>query len=96
MFIISITYKVSIELIETQLAAHIDFLKAQYALGNFILSGRKEPRIGGVILSNLNNRDELEGILAEDPFKKNDFGHYQVIEFKPTLAAADLNFLIST
>ncbi len=82
------------ELIDTHLPAHVAYLETQYSLGNFVLSGRKEPRIGGVILSALNNRERLEEILEEDPFKQHDLGHYQIIKFSPSMANEEFKFLI--
>lgn len=42
--------------VEEHLTAHVEYLKEQYSLNNFIASGRKVPRTGGVILSNIKNR----------------------------------------
>ncbi|MGB5990000.1 MAG: YciI family protein [Marinifilaceae bacterium] len=56
MFIISLHYKVSMDKVEEHLTAHVEYLKEQYSLNNFIASGRKVPRTGGVILSNIKNR----------------------------------------
>ena len=47
MFIISLTYKVPLDRIDEELNNHVEFLKEQYALGNFQASGRKVPRTGG-------------------------------------------------
>ena len=60
MFIISLTYKVSLQQIDKELNNHVRYLKAQYAAGNFLASGRKVPRTGGVILSQMKDRIELE------------------------------------
>ncbi|MGY0037160.1 YciI family protein [Pedobacter sp. NJ-S-72] len=95
MFIVSITYKVSIDLIETHLAAHVTYLKEQYALGNFILSGRKEPRTGGIILSNADSITSLKAILDKDPFKKLDLGDYVITEFLPSMAGEEFTFLLN-
>jgi uncharacterized protein YciI len=59
-------------------------LEEQYALGNFVASGRKVPRTGGIILSQLKDRQQLENILSDDPFKKNKLADYEIIEFIPS------------
>ncbi len=66
MFIISLTYKKSTEEADKHMAAHMDWLKAAYAAGTFIASGRKVPRTGGVILAR-GARAEIEALCANDP-----------------------------
>lgn len=93
MFIINLTYIAELELVDTQLEAHITYLKEQYALGNFIASGRKVPRTGGVILSNLKNKEALLAILDQDPFKQNRLAQYDIVEFVPSMTNKELAFL---
>ena len=66
MYIVSLTYKASLEAIDKELNNHIDYLKKQYAAGNFLASGRKIPRNGGVILAKAQSREELDEILKQD------------------------------
>ncbi len=94
MFIISLTYKVPIEKIEAELNNHVQYLKEQYALGNFQVSGRKVPRTGGVILSTMKNKQQLEEILAKDPFHKNDLADYAITEFIPSMTSDELTCLL--
>ncbi len=93
MFIISLTYTCDISEIEKHLADHIDYLDRQYSEGVFLASGRKVPRTGGVILANVESRDKLDRILAEDPFKQHAVANYDVIEFIPTKTSNELEFL---
>ncbi|WP_291727454.1 YciI family protein [Bernardetia sp.] len=94
MFIINLTYKTELEKIDQFLNAHIDFLNEQYKLGHFLASGRKIPRTGGIILSNLASKSELEKVIEEDPFKKNQLADYELIEFVPSKTCDELQFLI--
>lgn len=94
MFIISLTYKVSIEKVEEKLNDHVQYLKEQYALGNFQASGRKVPRTGGVILSQIKNKNKLEEVLANDPFHKNDLADYTITEFIPSMTSDELACLL--
>ena len=93
MFIINITYKVDLAVVDQHLEAHIAYLKTQYAHGNFIASGRKEPRTGGIILSPLTDKAALLSILDQDPFKVHDLADYDLIEFIPSMTSAALDFL---
>ncbi|GET24521.1 YciI family protein [Prolixibacter sp. NT017] len=93
MFIAVLVYKVPIEEVEKHLNEHVEFLKEQYEAGNFIASGRKVPRTGGVILSNMDSKEELEKILSQDPFHINDVADYEIVEFVPTMTSKELEFL---
>lgn len=70
--------------------AHIDYLDRYYQLDKFVLSGRKSPRTGGVILCQASDKDEIWSIIAEDPFFTEKVAEYDVLEFLPTKAAAGL------
>ncbi|WP_052878365.1 YciI family protein [Vibrio coralliirubri] len=94
MFIISLTYQVSLEEIDAFIPEHVDYLNEQYAKGYFILSGRKEPRTGGVIISTISDRNELNEVLALDPFNREGLANYEVTEIVPTKASNSLKFLV--
>ncbi|MBN1467843.1 MAG: YciI family protein [Fusobacteriaceae bacterium] len=85
MFIINLTYIKPLEEVEKYLEPHVKYLKNQYASNNFIASGRKNPRTGGIIISKLEDIKILEKILGEDPFKINKIADYEIIEFIPTI-----------
>ena len=84
MFIIEITYKVPVAEIDNNMAAHIKYLDKYYHAGNFLASGRKEPRDGGIIFANAESVDEMNQIVAEDPFKQLGLADYRIINFKAT------------
>ena len=84
MFIIELTYKVSTEVIDANMAAHIKYLDKYYHAGNFLASGRKEPRDGGIIFANAESLSEINGIIDEDPFKTLGLADYRIIQFKAT------------
>ncbi|WP_166962977.1 YciI family protein [Yeosuana marina] len=94
MFIISLTYKTQLEKIDQYLNEHIDFLNEQYELGNFLVSGRKIPRTGGIILSKASSKSELEKIIEKDPFKINELADYEITEFIPSKTNEKLSFLL--
>jgi uncharacterized protein YciI len=93
MFVISLTYTCDMSEVDKHLSAHIDYLDRQYSDGVFLASGRKVPRIGGVILADVESRDKLDQILAEDPFMQHGLADYDITEFIPTKTSAELNFL---
>jgi uncharacterized protein YciI len=90
MFIISLTYTVPLEQIDAHLAAHRAFLAEQYARGVFLMSGRKVPREGGIIIAQGISRDEVESLIHQDPFHTAGVARYDIVEFAPTMTAAAL------
>jgi uncharacterized protein YciI len=94
MFIISLNYKVSLDRIDEEVSNHVDFLKEQYMLGNFQASGRKIPRTGGIILSQIKNKLELESIIQKDPFYQKKLADYEITEFVPTMTSNELKCIL--
>ncbi len=84
MFIISLTYKSSIENIEKLIPEHTIFLHKHYDSGQFIASGRKEPRTGGIIIAKAASKKEIEQIITEDPFYIHEVADYAITEFIPS------------
>lgn len=90
MFVIELIYKASLEDIDAHMAAHVRFLNKYYVAGNFLVSGRKIPREGGIILSVGKNREEIEAIVREDPFHKHGLADFRIIEFRASQKAKDI------
>ncbi|MEQ8811418.1 MAG: YciI family protein [Imperialibacter sp.] len=95
MFIVNLTYKTELASIDQFLDEHIEFLNEQYELGNFLASGRKIPRTGGIILCKVGSKSELEKIIEKDPFKKNELAEYELTEFVPSKTCEELRFLLA-
>ena len=81
MFVILVTYKKPLEIVDKYLTDHATFLDHGYQKNYFIVSGRKNPRTGGVIISQLKNRKKLDDILKLDPFFTHEIADYEIIEF---------------
>lgn len=94
MFVVLLTYTRPLAAVDALIPAHREFLQRMYETGTFLLSGRKEPRDGGVILASATSALELESVLAQDPFHIHGVANYQVIEFFPTMAAPALQSLV--
>ena len=90
MFIVLLEYTRPLDEVDAQIPAHRAFLETQYAAGHFLLSGRREPRTGGVIIATMPSKLQLEQLLKEDPFAQAGVASYQVIEFIPTMTALEL------
>jgi|SRR6185295_16306439 len=83
MFIVLVNYKKPLEIVDQYLAAHRNFLEEGYSKNYFLVSGPRNPRDGGVIISLLDNRDQLNEIIKQDPFYINSIADFNIIEFLP-------------
>lgn len=95
MFIIILKYQKPIEAVMNCLDDHIIFLEKYYKLNKFICSGRQEPRTGGIIICNANDKTEVNSMIIEDPFYINGIATYEIIEFIPTNYAEGFKTFIS-
>jgi len=86
-FVIELTYKVALDQIDAHMTAHVKFLKKYYAAGNFVVSGRKIPRDGGIILAAAESREHIESLIKEDPFYTFGLADFRVIEFRASQRA---------
>lgn len=90
MFLIELVYKRDLAAIDRQMAAHMKFLKKYYASGHFLVSGRKIPRDGGIILAVGGSPQEIEAIAREDPFYRNGLADIRIVEFRASQCADDI------
>jgi uncharacterized protein YciI len=90
MFVIELIYKADLAKIDAQMNAHVRFLKKHYASGHFLVSGRKIPRDGGIIIAMGKSRDEVEAIIRADPFCKLGLADFRIVEFRASQCAADM------
>lgn len=94
MFVIELIYKADLAEIDANMRAHMAYLKKYYAAGRFVVSGRKVPREGGVILALGDSRDEVEAIVREDPFVARGHADFRIIEFRVSQRAESIDALL--
>lgn len=94
MFIVSLHYIVPLEQIDAHMAEHMKFLNKYYASNTFIASGRKVPRTGGIILVLAKSKEEVEQIMAEDPFCIHQLAEFTITEFLTSQSHPDLKRLL--
>jgi uncharacterized protein YciI len=90
MFVIELIYTADLTKIDAHMKAHVAFLKKYYASGHFLVSGRKIPRDGGIILAVGESREEIEAIANEDPFCRHGLAEARIIEFRASQRADDI------
>jgi uncharacterized protein YciI len=90
MFVIELIYKVDLEEIDAHMAEHVRYLKKYYDSGDFVVSGRKIPRDGGIILAVGDSREEIEAIVQEDPFHVHGLAEFRIVQFRASQRAKDI------
>ena len=90
MFVIELVYKADLADIDAHMKAHVAFLDKYYKAGNFLVSGRKIPRDGGIILAVGKTREQIEAIVKEDPFHVHGLADFRVIQFRASQRAGDI------
>ena len=96
MFVIELSYKSDLSEIDAHMTAHMRFLKKHYAAGTFLISGRKIPRDGGVILALAKSRQDIEAIVYQDPFVQHGLAEFRIIEFRASQRADDIPKRVET
>ena len=94
MFIIELEYTAPLSQVDAIMAEHVAWLKKQYAAGTFLVSGRKIPRDGGIIIAVGDSREQIEALVQADPFVSHGVARARVIEFRPSQRAKDIDALI--
>jgi uncharacterized protein YciI len=90
MFVIELAYTADLEQIDANMREHVAFLQKHYATGTFLVSGRKLPRDGGIIVAVGEDRAAIDAIMREDPFVARGLAECRVIEFRASQRAEDM------
>ena len=81
MFIITLRYTAPLDQLDAHMADHMKFLRKYYKENRFLTSGRQVPRTGGIIVAVGKSKEEIESIMREDPFCRNNLAEFTVTEF---------------
>ena len=90
LFVVELIYRVPLPRIDAAMAAHVRFLNEYYASGHFLVSGRKIPRDGGIIIVRAESKERVEAIMREDPFCARGLADVRIIEFRASQIADPL------
>ena len=82
MFVLLLTYVKPLEEVDALMRRHMAWLNEQYDAGRFVVSGRRIPRTGGVILARGDDREEIERLAATDPFVSAGVATCEVVQFR--------------
>ena len=93
MFVLLLTYVRPLAEVDALMREHVAWLDEHYGAGRFLVSGRRIPRTGGVIVARGDDRDEIEALAASDPFVSGGVATCEVIQFRASQTAPGLDGL---
>ena len=88
MFAFVSEYQKPLEEVDAHREAHLGFLAGLNEQGRILISGRRNPPVGGVVIIDAADLDEAQAIMAEDPFAKAGVARYEAYEFTPSAGPA--------
>jgi uncharacterized protein YciI len=92
-FVLLLTYVRPLAEVDALMRDHVAWLNEHYDAGRFLVSGRRIPRIGGVIVARGDARAEIEALAASDPFVSGGVATCEVIQFRASQTAPGLDRL---
>ncbi len=95
MFVLFIKPVKPLNEVQAVFPAHRAFLEQHAQAGTFLVTGGLAGKPGGVVVANIASREELEALLANDPFIQQQVAEYEVIEFRLSHYHASLAPLLS-
>lgn len=93
MIIVVLTYIKPLAKIDSHLPAHLKFLDEHYANKKFLVSGKRDNRVGGIIIVLSDSIEEAQSIMSQDPFYTHNLASYDYLKFEASKfqeAIADL------
>jgi uncharacterized protein YciI len=93
-FVLLLTYIKPLAEVDALMRRHMAWLDAQYDAGRFIVSGRRIPRTGGVILARGDDREEIEALAARDPFVSCGVATCEIVQFRASQTADGMDALL--
>lgn len=93
--IIDLKYLKPIEEVDKHLITHREYLSTGYESGNLIMSGRKDPLTGGVIIGLFDSVWAAKEFMEKDPFIINKVAEFKITQFTPVKCDAALAELLA-
>jgi uncharacterized protein len=88
MFVFISEYQAPLDEVDQVREAHLAFLAGLNAQGRILVSGRRNPPVGGVVIIDADDLEEAKAIMAQDPFASSGVAKYEPYEFTPSAGPA--------
>jgi uncharacterized protein YciI len=84
MFVLISRFQRPLDEVNPSFASHSAWVQRQYEVGRFLVSGRREPLIGGIIVARASSEQELLEVLTTDPYHQKGLAEYDIFAFEAT------------
>jgi uncharacterized protein YciI len=84
MFAFVSEYQAPLEEVDKHREAHLRFLARLNEEGRILISGRRTPPVGGVVIIDAADLEEATAVMAQDPFALAGVATYVPYEFTPS------------
>ena len=78
------------QVVEQTRPAHLAWLSDEAAAGRLLLAGRQETGVGGLLITADMNTEDVQDIIARDPYTLAGVATYQRVSFNGAIRAAGL------
>lgn len=94
-FVVEIKYTAPLEVIDSIVARHRQFLSDGYKKGILLMSGPMNPKTGGMVIARAESQEDLKKFMDNDPYKLENAAEHLYKEFTPVLSRDFLKDWIS-
>ena len=84
MFVLISHFQKPVDEVYRSFEAHSAWVQRQYESGRILVSGRREPTTGGIIVARAASEQELREVLTEDPYQQQGLVEYDIFAFEAT------------
>lgn len=82
LFVVNLSY-LDVETVKKLREEHRAYLRVLAQKGHLLLAGPKKPWTGGYFILHAKTQQELQDIIAMDPFSREQVAEYHVEQFEP-------------
>ncbi len=84
MFVLISRFQKPLEEVNRSFVEHSAWVQRQYEAGRFLVSGRRDPAIGGIVVARASSEQELRELLTADPYQQRGLAEYEIFAFEAT------------
>lgn len=93
MYLISITYTQPLAAVERVLEAHRQYLREAPLASRIVMTGRRRPATGGLVMLRADSLAEVEAFVRADPYHTENVAAFDIVEFDVAQVAEGLEAL---
>lgn len=82
-FLVDIRYTAPMEMVDAVVGSHREFLQEGYDSGMLLMSGPRNPKIGGLVIARANDIEAVREYFQRDPYRLAGVAQHDIIEFNP-------------